>query len=271
MTREFVPPKATLNVLGLRSSTIALRVSVTGSRSGNCRLEWPHRKGRLTTGSTTPKPQPAPTSWHLMQKNSISAATFQCAPHSENAASRIAASGSSHPCSPRSNTERSRQRARFDGSHDRRRSGDHDSCACHVAVCRSGRVSARRLFGSCAANVDLWQERAEAARILLTSSSHSGMSSEDRAYLVQLVSANTGLSLGQKPKNERTWLSQALRPPYQNRSSVILAFSITAALLLGAVIAWTAAGIGGRHRDGAPMPLRMRTHRHGTEYPREIA
>jgi len=180
MTREFVPPKATLNVLGLRSSTIALRVSVTGSRSGNCRLEWPHRKGRLTTGSTTPTPQPAPTSWHLMQKNSISAATFQCAPHSENAASRIAASGSSHPCSPRSNTERSRQRARFDGSHDRRRSGDHDSCACHVAVCRSGRVSARRLFGSCAANVDLWQERAEAARILLTSSSHSRLSRSTR-------------------------------------------------------------------------------------------
>src|ERR1700730_8570697 len=45
-----------------------------------------------------------------------------------------------------------------------------------------------------AANVDLTQERAEAGRILLTSSSHSGMSTEDRAYLVQLVVATTGLT-----------------------------------------------------------------------------
>ena len=39
---------------------------------------------------------------------------------------------------------------------------------------------------------------------------------------------------------------------------MILAFSVAAALLLGAVIAWAAAGIGGRHRDGAPMPHWMR-------------
>jgi hypothetical protein len=44
------------------------------------------------------------------------------------------------------------------------------------------------------ANVDLAQERAEAGRILLTTSSHSGVSSEDRAYLVQLVSAMTDLT-----------------------------------------------------------------------------
>src|ERR1700704_2462923 len=45
-----------------------------------------------------------------------------------------------------------------------------------------------------AANVDLSQARAEAGRILLTSSSHSGMSTEDRAYLAQLVSGTTGLA-----------------------------------------------------------------------------
>ena len=37
------------------------------------------------------------------------------------------------------------------------------------------------------ANIDLPQERAEAGRILLTAGSHSGISSEDRGYLVQLV------------------------------------------------------------------------------------
>jgi len=52
------------------------------------------------------------------------------------------------------------------------------------------------------------------------------------------------------------------------RSSVILAFSVAAALLLGAVIAWAAAGIGGRHRDGAPLPQWMRPHEAALRYPR---
>ena len=38
------------------------------------------------------------------------------------------------------------------------------------------------------------------------------------------------------------------------RSTIILAFSLATALLLGAVAAWTAACAGGRHRDGAPLP-----------------
>ena len=38
------------------------------------------------------------------------------------------------------------------------------------------------------------------------------------------------------------------------RSSIILAFSVATANLLGAVAAWAAATAGGRHRDGAPLP-----------------
>ena len=38
------------------------------------------------------------------------------------------------------------------------------------------------------------------------------------------------------------------------RSTVILAFSVATAILLGAVAAWAAAGAGGQHRDGAPLP-----------------
>jgi hypothetical protein len=45
-----------------------------------------------------------------------------------------------------------------------------------------------------AANIDLAPERAEAGRILLTSSSHSGMANDDRAYLAQMVAATTGLA-----------------------------------------------------------------------------
>jgi hypothetical protein len=43
-------------------------------------------------------------------------------------------------------------------------------------------------------NTDLDYPRAEAPRILLTTSSHRGMQPEDRAYLVRLTAANIGLA-----------------------------------------------------------------------------
>jgi hypothetical protein len=114
-----------------------------------------------------------------------------------------------------------------------------------------------RLFRSPrrAPNVDIGPERAEAGRILLTSSSHSGVSSDDRGYLVQQVAALTGLSPADADKrvdaaieDSRTAIARS------RRSAVILAFSLAAATLLGAVTAWMAACAGGRHRDGAPLP-----------------
>ena len=114
------------------------------------------------------------------------------------------------------------------------------------------------------ANVDLSQERAEAGRILLTSSSHSGMSTEDRAYLAQLVAANTGLAGPEAERRVDTVIASSQSAIAKSRrSSVILAFSVAAALLLGAVIAWAAAEFGGRHRDGAPLPSWMRTRELG--------
>jgi len=119
-----------------------------------------------------------------------------------------------------------------------------------------------------AANVDLSQERAEVGRILLTSSSHSGMSSEDRAYLAQLVAANTGLAGPEAERRVDTVIASSQAAIAKSRrSSVILAFSVAAALLLGAVIAWAAAEVGGRHRDGAPLPHWMRRRELGV-YPR---
>jgi hypothetical protein len=104
-------------------------------------------------------------------------------------------------------------------------------------------------------NVDLRSERAEAGRILLTSSGHGGVSTEDRAYLVQLVGSATGLAPADAERrvdngiaNARTALNRS------RRSTIILAFSLATALLLGAVAAWAAACAGGRHRDGAPLP-----------------
>ena len=122
------------------------------------------------------------------------------------------------------------------------------------------------------ANADLSQERSEAGRILLTSSSHSGMSSEDRTYLAQLVAATTGLAGPEAEKRvDGVIASSQSAIAKSRRSSVILAFSVATALLLGAVIAWAAAGIGGRHRDGAPVPHWMGVHGSGGAYRREIA
>jgi hypothetical protein len=95
-------------------------------------------------------------------------------------------------------------------------------------------------------NADLDYPRAEAARILLTTSSHRGMQPEDRAYLVRLVVANTGLA---QPDAERRVGEVAARAKENisraRRSAVILAFTAGAAALLGAVVCWFAACAGG--------------------------
>jgi hypothetical protein len=104
-------------------------------------------------------------------------------------------------------------------------------------------------------NVDLSPARVEAGRILLTSSSHSGVSSDDRAYLVQLVTATTGLAGPDAERRVETVIADARKAISRTRAStIILAFSVAAALLLGAVAGWAGAETGGRHRDGMPLP-----------------
>jgi hypothetical protein len=103
-------------------------------------------------------------------------------------------------------------------------------------------------------NSDLSPIRAEAGRILLTSSSHSGVSPDDRAYLAQLVSATTGLSGADAEHRVDNVISESKTAISRTRAStIILAFSVAAALLLGAIAAWTGAEAGGRHRDGTPL------------------
>ncbi|MGF6308790.1 hypothetical protein ABIB82_002427 [Bradyrhizobium sp. i1.8.4] len=105
------------------------------------------------------------------------------------------------------------------------------------------------------ANIDLSYERAEAGRILLTSSSHGGVSADDRAYLVQQVAASTGVAAVEAEKRVDSVIGDARTAIQRSRrSAVILAFSVAAALLFGAVAAWAAACAGGRHRDGAWLP-----------------
>ena len=114
-----------------------------------------------------------------------------------------------------------------------------------------------RLFraGRRAPNVDLSAERAEAGRILLTTSSHSGLSADDRTYLIQQVGALTGLAAADAERRVDSAIANAKTAIARSRrSTIILAFSVATAILLGAVAAWAAACAGGRHRDGASLP-----------------
>ena len=90
--------------------------------------------------------------------------------------------------------------------------------------------------------------RAEAGRILLTASGHSGVNSEDRAYLIRLVAAQTALAA---PEAERRVDAAIVRARDNirraRRSAVILAFMAGAAGLLGAAAAWFAAVAGAKH------------------------
>lgn len=101
--------------------------------------------------------------------------------------------------------------------------------------------------------------RAEAGRILLTSSSHRGVSADDRAFLVQLVSTVTGLTGPDAERRVDATVADAKRAISRTRAStILLSFSLATSLLLGAIAAWAGAEAGGRHRDGMPLPQWMR-------------
>jgi hypothetical protein len=106
-------------------------------------------------------------------------------------------------------------------------------------------------------------DRAQAARILLTTSSHRGMLPEDRTFLVRLVAARTGLA---QPEAERRVDDVAARAKENiaraRRAGVIMAFAAGAAALLGAAAAWFAACAGGQVRDGAISPSGIWDWRH---------
>ena len=104
-------------------------------------------------------------------------------------------------------------------------------------------------------NTDLREARAEAGRILMTSSSHSGVTTDDRAYLIQQVAALTGLAAPDSERRVDALIAESKTAINRaRRNSIIVAFSVAAATLIGAAVAWAAAVAGGRHSDGEPLP-----------------
>jgi hypothetical protein len=94
--------------------------------------------------------------------------------------------------------------------------------------------------------------RAQAARIITAGLGHTGMLPDDRAYLIRLVGARTGLPQPEAEARVNQAIAQSSDAIAKARhGAVILAFMIAASLMLGAAVAWLAAAFGGQHRDNA--------------------
>jgi len=104
---------------------------------------------------------------------------------------------------------------------------------------------------------DIAYSRAEASRILLTAGSHAGIKQDDRQFLTGLVASRTGLAPADADRRVQEAIPAAsLAIKRARQSAVIAGFSIAAALLLGAAVAWYSSHLGGQHRDETAYPLR---------------
>lgn len=97
--------------------------------------------------------------------------------------------------------------------------------------------------------------RAEAGRIILTGLGRRDLATEDRAQLVRLVSARTGLTAADADRRVTQIVTEAREAARRARASAILiGFMTAASLVAGAAAAWVAAGLGGKHRDQSISP-----------------
>ena len=118
------------------------------------------------------------------------------------------------------------------------------------------------LFRSTQPIPDREYRRAEAARILLKSSSHSGVTNPDRRYLYAMVEAATGVRPDESmPRVDHAIAASAQALHRARVAAVLQAFFIGAALFVGAAVAWFAAYEGGRDRERGVFPV-WGTHRH---------
>ena len=112
------------------------------------------------------------------------------------------------------------------------------------------------LFWSDRPIADLTYRRAEAARILLKSSSHDGVPQRDREYLTAVVSAETQAPPEEARDRVNREIAASRDELRRARSAGVLqAFFVAAALFVGAAVAWFSACEGGREREAHILPL----------------
>jgi hypothetical protein len=98
--------------------------------------------------------------------------------------------------------------------------------------------------------------RAEAARILLKTGGHTGLSQDDRDYLVGIAQRDDGLSQDEAAaRADRAIADSAAEIHRARQAAVMQAFLVGAALLLGAAVAWFASAEGGRERELGLLPV----------------
>jgi hypothetical protein len=108
---------------------------------------------------------------------------------------------------------------------------------------------------------DMSYSRAEAARIAMRAAARENRKDlpEDRAQLVRIVAARTGLTGPEAEARVTDFVERstsAIRKA--RRSAIVVGFMTAAGVLLGAAVAWFAAVAGGSHRDNIPLSLNWR-------------
>jgi hypothetical protein len=99
-------------------------------------------------------------------------------------------------------------------------------------------------------NVNNSELRAQAARIIASGAGRTGITPDDRAYLLRAVMERTGVAQPEaEVRVDKAFVDSNTAISRARRGVVILAFMIGASLMIGAVVAWLAATAGGKHRD----------------------
>jgi hypothetical protein len=94
--------------------------------------------------------------------------------------------------------------------------------------------------------------RAQAARIIFSGLGRTGVTPDDRGYLVRAVMMRTGLAQPEtEARVDKAFAESKTAISRARRGVVILAFMIGASLMVGAAVAWLAAATGGKYRDGS--------------------
>ena len=101
------------------------------------------------------------------------------------------------------------------------------------------------------------QSRNELSNILARATDEDGLSEDDRAYAARTIAARTGLSEAEAQERLDAAVSEIQAAQADAREAaeaarkagILIAFLTAATMLVSALGAWWAAGVGGRHRD----------------------